>query len=312
MKKTLFNSNLMAFTLMFASTLHAQEVGVAWAGQSGMASTVLEGVQERLAEIAPEITLDIHDALGSVDELDSVVKQFASSGKEAQIVLRSNGSVYLGENPPTIPTFIGGGNHPVELGAIQSMNTPGVMVTGVTYNIEITPVLESFMTLHPYMDSVLLLSQTNYSSSAIDWKGTKQACDELGLTCAQAFVSDRDDIIEVMQKNTGNYSAIILGNQAAVFENAATVIEYAPETPLFSYAEKGVKNGAAGGVIADDRKLGRMLADSLVDVVIGGKDVSKYPIKRDQTPKLMINMDAVDRYGLAVPASLLSIAELLE
>jgi len=302
----------MALTLMFANTLHAQEVGVAWAGQSSMASTVLEGVQERLTEIAPQIILDIHDALGSVHELDSVVKQFASSSKDAQIVLRSNGSAYLGENPPTIPTFIGGGNHPVELGTIQSMDTPGAMVTGVTYHIELTPVLESFMMLHPYMDSVLLLSQTNYSSSAIDWKGTKQSCDELGLICAQELVSNRGDIIEVIQRNTGTYSAIILGNQAAVFENAATVIEYAPETPLFSYAEEGVKNGAAGGVIADDRKLGRMLADSLVDVVVGGKDVTQYPIQRDQNPKLVINMEAVDRYGLAVPASLLSIAELLE
>ena len=311
-RKTLITGGVMVFALVSSNALYAQDVGVAWAGKSGMASRVLEGVQIRLAEVAPEITLDIHDALSSVDELDEVSKNFQTSGKDAQIILRSNGTVYLGENPPSIPSFIGGNNHPVELGAVASMEVPGGMVTGVTYHIPITPVLESFMFLHPYMDSVLLLSQKNYVSSAIDWKGTEQACDELGLVCAQELISDRDDIIEVLNRTAGQYSAIVLGNQAAVFENAATVVEHAPEVPLFSYAEKGVINGAAGGVIADDHKLGRMLADSLIEVVINGKEAKNIPIKRDENPKFIVNMQAVNRYGLAVPASLLGIAELIE
>lgn len=54
----------------------AQEIGVAWMGKSSMASAVLAGAQERLKEIAPTIRLDIHGELGSVEEMDAVVKGF--------------------------------------------------------------------------------------------------------------------------------------------------------------------------------------------------------------------------------------------
>lgn len=310
MKKHGISTVLLGLAL--STTAAATDVGVAWVGKSGMAARVLAGVEERLAEIAPDIKLDIRPELASVDDLHKTVTEFKSTGKSAQIVLRSNGTAYLGENPPSIPTFIGGNNHPVELGAVSSMEAPDGFVTGVTYHIPLTPTLESFMTLFPYMDSVLLISQKNYSSSAIDWRGTEEACKTLELSCAQALVGSKEELVKAVNDNKGKYSAIVMGNQSLVFDNAALIIEASPDTPLFSYAENGVLKGAAGGVIADDHKLGRMLAESLVDVIINGKEISEVPIKRDPEPVLMINMAAIDRYGLAVPAMLLSIAELVE
>ncbi|ASJ73348.1 hypothetical protein IMCC3135_16330 [Granulosicoccus antarcticus IMCC3135] len=123
-----------------------------------MANAVLVGVQDRLKEIAPSIRLDIHGELGSLEEMDAVVNKFASEKKAGQIILRSSGSVYLKDYPPSIPSFIGGNNHPVKLGTIKSMQSPEGLVTGVTYYVPIVDTIESFMLLHPYMDSILLLS----------------------------------------------------------------------------------------------------------------------------------------------------------
>ena len=103
-----------------------------------------------------------------------------------------------------------------------------------------------------------------------------------------------------------------MGNQSRIFDNTDVIIENNSETPLFSYAAKGVAKGAAGGVIADDHKLGGMLADSLVDVIINGKKVSEVPVKIDDEPVLMVNIKAITRYDLDFPASLLNVAEIIE
>ncbi len=304
---------LIAFmSILTCQASFAQEVGVAWMGKSSMASAVLAGVQDRLKEIAPTIRLDIHAELGSIDEMDAVVKGFARENKAGQIILRSSGTVYLRDYPPTIPSFIGGNNHPVKLGTLKSMESPQGLVTGVTYFIPIIETIESFMLLHPYMDSILLLSQANYVSSAIDWEGTEQACIEFGFRCEQAMAGSREELKEIILEKGHLFSAIVMGNQSRIFDNTDVIIENNSETPLFSYAAKGVAKGAAGGVIADDHKLGGMLADSLVDVIINGKKVSEVPVKIDDEPVLMVNIEAITRYGLDFPASLLNVAEIIE
>lgn len=192
------------------------------------------------------------------------------------------------------------------------MESPQGLVTGVTYYIPIIETIESFMLLHPYMDSILLLSQANYVSSAIDWEGTEQACIEFGFRCEQAMAGSREELKEVILEKGHLFSAIVMGNQSRIFDNTDVIIENNSETPLFSYAAKGVAKGAAGGVIADDHKLGGMLADSLVDVIINGKKVSEVPVKIDDEPVLMVNIEAITRYGLDFPASLLNVAEIIE
>lgn len=302
----------VSMLLISMSTAYADiQVGVAWAGKSGMADRVLSGVQERLVEVAPEIKLDIQGSLANIDELHKVASGFQSGDKKGMIILRSNGSVYLSKHSPSIPTFIGGNNHPVQLGSVDNMESPGGNVTGVTYYVPIDNALESFTSLAPQVSSFLLISQANYSSSAIDWNGTKTACDEMEFQCAQVEVSTRDGVIASVKENVDKYDAFIMGNQSAAFDNTDAAIIAAAGKPVFSYAEKGVLLGALGGVIADDKKLGRMLADSMIDVLIKGKAIKDVGVKMDPEPTLLINMTTAQKLEIEPPAELLSIARII-
>lgn len=312
MIKTTIRCILLISLLISANSTLAQDVGVAWYGKSGMAKRVLVGIQDRLTEVAPAIKLDLRTDLTSLEDLDAVMKEFDDNGNAAQIILRSNGAVRLKAFGPKIPSFIGATNNPVELGVVDDMELPGGNITGVTYHLPIVNTIESFMLLHPYMDTVLLINQTGHPSSAIDWRDTKKACDELGLTCSQELAANRSEIIQIVEDSIGQYSAFIMGNQVKIYTNTDAIIATDSETPLFSFSEKGVLNGAAGGVTTDDYRLGQLLADSLVSVVLHGNSTASLPILRDPNPRLVINMQAVERYGLAPAASILGIADLIE
>jgi ABC-type uncharacterized transport system substrate-binding protein len=55
--------------------------------------------------------------------------------------------------------------------------------------------------------------------------------------------------------------------------------------PTFSFAEEPVKAGAVAGVAADDAKLGRFLAESVVDVVVKESPFLRYLSKQTLIPE---------------------------
>ncbi len=291
-----------------------KKIGVTWFGQESMADRVYAGFEKRLKEVAPDFTIEVQKELKDLNAVDQVFRRYEIE-KDAIVILRSGGSQYLStrvEEQPKKPTFIGAGNHPIRLGAVKNMDAPEGNVTGVTYYVPIDKVIDSYLSIMPSLKSFLLLSQANYVSSAIDWDGTKTACEARGLRCAQQLVASREEAIAAATANKEKYDAVIVGNQSAAFDNADAVAVAMGQKPVFSYAEKGVLLGALGGLLANDEKLGKMLADALVDVVVRGKKISQTPVRVDPEPTVFINMKAMKRIGVEAPLDVLSSAVVIE
>jgi putative ABC transport system substrate-binding protein len=67
-----------------------------------------------------------------------------------------------------------------------------------------------------------------------------------------------------------------------------------------------------GGFVAEDQKLGRMLAESLVDVVIKGKKIGAVPVKVDPKPMFYVNAKTAQKIGVEVPFQILQAATVVE
>ena len=209
--------------MMVPSSSLAQEVGVAWVGSSGMAKRVLKGLETGIKDLAPGVKLEVHPELANMESLAELVSKFEKS-KAAMVILRSNGAEWLGENPPTIPTFIGGCNNPVQLGAVKNMDAPEGNITGVTYFLPVKTQFEVFKAILPEMKSILLLVEKGHPSSEIDQEGTREVASNLGIEYREKVLSSKDEIIPTIKENAGKVSAFVLGNQALLIDNAADAI----------------------------------------------------------------------------------------
>ncbi|MCP4687074.1 MAG: hypothetical protein GY859_03430, partial [Desulfobacterales bacterium] len=250
-----------------ATAAGALELGVAWAGKSGMAKRVTAGFEKGMKEFAPDVNIEYKKELGSVDKLAEVAARFQKE-KAGMVILRSNGAKWLAKNPPNIPTFIGGCNNPVQLGAVKNMDAPEGNITGVTYYLPARVQFETFQAILPAMKSVLLLAGAGNPSAKIDEAETREVCAELGLEYNEKEVSSGEEAVAAVKDLGGKVSAVIIGNQAVVMDNASDIVAAAGKTPVFSYSSKPVKDGALGGFVADDGALGYMLAQTVVDVLI--------------------------------------------
>lgn len=306
----------MALFLITAGAAYGQtgeglSIGVTWMGDSGMAFRIVEGMTLGLKDLAPSIDVELQEALPSVEELDLLVARFHEE-KDAMVILRSNGTVYLSQNPPSLPTFIGATADPSVLGAIQNLASPEGNITGVTYDLPAQIQWEIFTALLPNLDSVLLLGEEGHPSFAIEQAQTKEICQELGIEYREVVLSSPDEVIAAVTSQAGEVSAIIIGNQALNIDIAEDIVAAAGDTPVISYSNRPVLVGALGGFVADDIKLGYMLAESIVDVLINGKSISEVPVKVDPEPTFFINVTTAERLEVQIPFALLSTATIIE
>lgn len=289
----------------------ALEIGVAWIGKSSMSPKILSGLEEELSQIAPGAKLDVRKELGSEDELAAAVSVFDAT-KDAMVILRSSGAKWLIKHPTRIPTFIGGCNHPGHLGVIDDISAPGGNITGVTYFVPFETEFEVFRSILPNLQSVLLLVEKGHPSSPIEQNGTREACAKMGIDYSEKVCASAAEAAEAAAQFSGKVSAIVIGTQAELTLNTQKIADAAGKTPLLAFSSKPVKSGALGGVAANDAKLGRMLAHSVVDVLVKGKSISSVPVKVDPKPNLSINVKTADRIGVQIPYDTLALATLIE
>jgi putative ABC transport system substrate-binding protein len=229
------------------------------------------------------------------------------------VFLRSSGAKFLASADPKIPCFVGGCNNPAELGAIKNLNAPEGKITGVTYFIPYDKRFEIIRSLFPNTKSIGLLLEKGHPSTPIEQHGTREQCDRLGIAYHDVVASNLQELLDGTRRMLGSVDLIIIGNARLAMDNLVNLLPILNQAkvPTFSFAMEPVKSGAVAGMAADDAKLGRLLAQSVVDVVVKGKPVSQVPVKTDPDPRISINEEMMHSLGLKFPDALMKKAELV-
>ncbi len=311
MKKVRWITIVLVLLTAKAASAETIKIGLAWAGKSEMAQRVTKGFNDGIRQLAPETEIEYKKQLASVNELAKTVKKWKTE-KKGMVLLRSNAAKWLAANPPSMPTFIGACNHPVQLGTVKNLKSPEGNITGVTYYLSVDFQFEIYSAIIPELKSVLLLLEQGHPASVIDQSETKAICKNMHISYFEKFCSSLDDAKTAARQADGMVSAIVFGNQALLLDNAEAIIKAAGNTPVVSYASRPVKAGALGGFVADDFKLGYMLAEAVTDVLIKGKPVSRVPVKTDSKPKFVINIRTAQRLKIKIPFDILSAATIIE
>jgi putative ABC transport system substrate-binding protein len=242
-------------------------------------------------------------------DMDQAAEIFRESEKtmDGIVFLRSSGAEYLATANPKIPCFVGATNNPAELGAVRNLNAPEGRVTGVTYYIPYEKRFEVIMTLFPNVKRVGLLVALADPTGLIEQEATRRQCAHLGLKYEDVVAPDLKKLVEQTGKLADKVDLLIISNSRLVSDNITSLlpIANAKKLPMFSYATEPVRKGVVAGIAANDQKLGTMLAESVVDVLVKGQPTAKVPVKSDPEPIVSINQAMMQSLGLKFPEAIL-------
>lgn len=289
-----------------------KSIGVMWFAKSAMADLVLQGMQEQLNAKAPGIKIEILKDQADAAALAPTYEKWQKE-KNAIVYLRSAGATYMMKNPPAIPGFIGASNDPKSLGVIKNPQAPEGNITGVTYSLAAIQHLKLYKNVLPELKSVGLLCEQGHPAGEVERPDTQAACKELGLAYHETVVTSKDELEAKVAELAGKVDLLIISNMKLIMDNSEIVSKAAGKTPVASYAEAPLtRKQALIGLVPNDIKLGRMLADSIIEVVVQGKAISSVPVKTDPEPRIMLCPEKMDAWNVNVPSRIVKMAELVK
>ena len=311
--------SLLAALLMVAGTLipadclaSEKKIAVMWVGESEMPTNLIRGFLPRLKELAPDMQVTVKTALPDFQTAGRLFHEFESQ-MDGIVFLRSDGAEFLGKAKPKIPCFVGDTNNPRELGVVLNLERPEGNITGVTYYLPYSKRLAAIRTIFPNIKSVGLLLEKDHPGTPIDQEGTSTECEKLRIQYEEFVAANREDLARGAKELASKVQVLIASSTPLCEDNTPLLVEISHTTkvPLFAYSDAAVGNGALAGLAARNDVLGRMLADSVVDVVVKGKPVAQVPVKTDPDPKLTLNEKEMEFLSIRLPPSVLREAQIV-
>ncbi len=300
MRMTLF----IIINLLLITSIYAKDIGIAWEGKASMQDEILRGFLTKIKTYDEKLNIEIKKELESIDEVKKLALKWDKE-KDAMILLRSSSAKMLSYTKTNIPTFIGGCNHPVALGTMSNFLSPQKNITGVTYYLNKKTTIRMIKLFVPNIKSILFIGEKGHYSTPIEQNETKNIItNDYNIKYSEYISDDIENIIQEVKNKKDKFSAIILGNQALISNNADQIVIGAGNTPVFSYGKSSITNGALAGYVADDYKLGMKLADSVYSVLFKNKLIKEVPVKIDNYPEFYINKKTLDNLNMKIPSRL--------
>ena len=255
------------------------------------------------------ITIEYRWANDKVERLPALAADLV--GRQVTVIVAGADSAALAAKAATttIPVVFGGGNDPVKLGLVASLNRPGGNLTGViNLNIELgSKRLQLLRELVPAATAMTALVNPTNPSAATITNDLQSAARDLGLRLDVLHASNADQIDSAFATFAQSRpSALAVGADAyymTLSEKIGALTARHALPAIFQTREFVAAGGlmSYGGDIADAyRQVG-----GYTGRVLKGEKPADLPVQQLTKVELFINLKTAKALGIAVPLPLL-------
>jgi putative ABC transport system substrate-binding protein len=252
-----------------------------------------EGKGERLADLAAEL---VHRQVSVITTLSAT--QAALAAKAAT---------------STIPIVFQVGSNPVEIGLVASLNRPGGNATGVSsLSSEIMPKRIGLLRqLVPSVANVYVLANPSNPNARSVIHELQKVSQNLGVQ-TQIILARNDDEIEAAfrQASSKPDSAMVINNDPTFFIRRSLLASLAARhrLPMAGYEREFASDGSLMSYGTKSDSAWEM-AGGYIARILKGEQPDDLPVVQVAVFELILNLKTAKALGLAVPATLVALAD---
>jgi putative ABC transport system substrate-binding protein len=282
------------------------------ADATNLVTAFRQGLKEAGFVEGQNVTVEYRSGEGQRERLQSVVAELI---RRPVSVIAGNSVAMLAAKAATatIPVVFASGGDPVQQGLVASLNRPGGNVTGVVFLSGTlgTKRLELLRQIAPKATAIGMLANPNTTETETERTDVQAAAQAIGMQLIVADVSSDRDIepalAALVQRGVG---ALLVGAGGFMTSHRERIVALATRQAL--PAMYGLREFvAAGGLMS----YGTSITDAFRQVgvytgrILKGEKPADLPVMQSTKFELVLNLKTAKTLGLAIPPSLLALAD---
>ena len=282
------------------------------ADATNLVTAFRQGLKEAGFVEGQNVAVEYRSGEGQRERLQSVVAELI---RRPVTAIAGNSVAMLAAKAATttIPVVFASGGDPVQQGLVASLNRPGGNVTGVVFLSGTlgTKRLELLRQIAPKATAIGMLANPNTTETETERTDVQAAAQAIGMQLIVADVSSDRDIepalAALVQRGIG---ALLVGAGGFMTSHRERIVALATRHAL--PAMYGLREFvAAGGLMS----YGTSITDAFRQVgvytgrILKGEKPADLPVMQSTKFELVLNLKTAKTLGLAIPPSLLALAD---
>ena len=290
------------------------KVGYVWIGErerdvSG--AGLRQGLTDKGYEIGRNLALEERYAQGDVEKVPALLAELLALKVDVLVTVGTTISLAARRATSTVPIVCISGD-PVGTGLVASLSRPGGNVTGLSllaadYSAKWLELLKEAL---PKLHRVAVLWNPDNPSIVLEMARLQTAARTLSLELEAFSGKPKDLELSFAAIANGGSDGLVVTTDASLEPSTPLIIAFAAERrlPAIYPFSTAVQQGGLMSYSADFFKLWRIGA-GYVDRIIKGEKPADLPIEQPTAVALKINLKTARALGIAVPPTLLALAD---
>ncbi|MGZ9584825.1 ABC transporter substrate-binding protein [Paenibacillus marinisediminis] len=250
------------------------------------------------------LEIDFQNAQNDQNNAATIAQKFASDGKDLILAIATPSAQTAAQNIKDVPILFTAVTDPLGAGLVQSIEKPGMNVTGTTdlHPEAVSKLMEFISKNVKDVKAVGIMANEGEQNTLTNLKQAEDALVKLGIKVVKAPVSNSSEVKQAAESLIGKVQAIYVPSDNTIVSALNAVIGVANENkiPLFVAEKDSVKAGGVASYGFEYYDLGYTTGKMAVEILKDGKKPADMAVRIPETLDLALNMKAAADQGFEV------------
>ena len=262
--------------------------------------------------VGRNLTIEVRWGEGQVEHFAEIVAEFVRLKVDVIVTTGTPAALLAKQATSVIPVVFTQSGDPIGTGLITSLARPGGNLTGLSnQNRDAAGKRVEFLReMDPGLRRLAILANVDNPSVVLKRAEVEQAAGKLGLDVTELEIRREEEIAPALSSLSGSGLALYVLGDSVTRINARRIntLALAARLPTMHEARDQVE---AGGLMSYAERITEQYqrAADYVDKILRGAKPGDLPAEQPNKLDLVINMTTAKALGLAVPSTMLAIAD---
>lgn len=286
----------------------AYQIGITQIVSHPSLDALAQGTMDAITEAGINAEFDVQNAQGDVSTAASIAGSFAEADLDLIVAIATPTAQAVAQVITDVPIILSGVTDPVAAGLVDSWESPGGNVTGISDMNPIEQQVELVTQIVPDAETIGIVYSSAEENSLVQVGWVEEAAAELGLTVETAAIANSSDLLQAAQSL--DVDAFWVGTDNTVVSAIETLVQVAEtkQIPIITSDGDSIARGAVATYAFNYYDMGLQTGRMAVRV-LNGEAPADIPVETSEDLLLYLNLDAAERMGVTIPQELIDSAD---